>query len=95
MEYNDISANRRRVVSYVDRLLAANAFVLIYPVWNEGAILKGFLDRVFLPGVSFVKGPDGAMAPALLNINCQIASNRDPLSRPILTPWGRKASAEG
>jgi NAD(P)H dehydrogenase (quinone) len=71
VEYNDISANRRRVVSYVDRLLAANALVLIYPVWNEGfpAILKGFLDRVFLPGVSFVKGPDGAVAPALLNIN--------------------------
>ena len=26
---------------------------------------------------------------------CQIASNRDPLSRPILTPLGREASAEG
>jgi NAD(P)H dehydrogenase (quinone) len=69
--YNDICTNRRRVVSYVDRLLAANALVLIYPVWNEGfpAILKGFLDRVFLPGVSFAKDRDGTVGPALLNIN--------------------------
>jgi NAD(P)H dehydrogenase (quinone) len=71
VEYNDVTANRRRVESYVDRLLAAHALVLIYPVWNEGfpAILKGFLDRVLLPGVSFTKGTDGAMAPGLLNIN--------------------------
>jgi NAD(P)H dehydrogenase (quinone) len=70
LAYNDVSANRRHVTAYVDRLLAANALVLIYPVWNEGfpAILKGFLDRVFLPGVSFVKDRDGAIAPALLNI---------------------------
>ena len=69
--YNDIHANRRRVSLYVNRLLAANGLVLIYPVWNEGfpAILKGFLDRVFLPGVSFVKGRDGTVGPALLNIN--------------------------
>ena len=59
--YNDTSANRQPCASYVDRLLAANALVLMYPVWNEGfpAILKGFLDRVFLPGVSFRKDPDG------------------------------------
>jgi NAD(P)H dehydrogenase (quinone) len=71
LSYNNTSANRRRVVSYVDRLLAANALLLIYPVWNEGfpALLKGFLDRVFLPGVSFTKGPDGAVKPALININ--------------------------
>jgi len=69
ISYNDPSVNRRRVDPYVDRLLAANALVLIYPVWNEGfpAILKGFLDRVFLPGVSFVKD-GGAPKPALLNI---------------------------
>lgn len=67
--YDDPSVNRRRVAPYVDRLVAANALVLIYPVWNEGfpAILKGFLDRVFLPGVSFVKD-HGASKPALLNI---------------------------
>jgi putative NADPH-quinone reductase len=54
-------------VAYADRLLAAEALVLIYPVWNEGfpAILKGFFDRVFIPGVSFKIGPDGAAIPNL------------------------------
>ena len=47
--------------------MAAEALVLIYPVWNEGfpAILKGFFDRVFIPGVSFNSGPDGAAVPNL------------------------------
>jgi NAD(P)H dehydrogenase (quinone) len=42
------------VQGYVDRVLAAQALVLVFPVWNFGfpAILKGFFDRVFLPGVS-------------------------------------------
>jgi NAD(P)H dehydrogenase (quinone) len=54
-EYRDTTVNRTRVSSYADRLLAAEALILIYPVWNEGfpAILKGFFDRVFIPGVSF------------------------------------------
>jgi NAD(P)H dehydrogenase (quinone) len=68
--YNDEAANRVRIASYVDRLLEAEALILVYPIWNEGfpAILKGFLDRVFLPGVSFAKAPDGKMAPALSKI---------------------------
>jgi NAD(P)H dehydrogenase (quinone) len=68
--YQDIGPNRRRVAPYVDRLLRANALVLIYPVWNEGfpAILKGFLDRVFLPGVAFEKSAEGSIKPALQNI---------------------------
>jgi NAD(P)H dehydrogenase (quinone) len=47
---------------YVDRLMAAEALVIVHPVWNYGfpAILKGYFDRVFLPGVSFVlEGGDG------------------------------------
>jgi putative NADPH-quinone reductase len=68
--YTDAQANRRRVAPYVDRLLAADALVLVFPVWNEGfpAILKGFLDRVFLPGVSFSTDPEGGTRPALLNV---------------------------
>ncbi|AZV21519.1 NAD(P)H-dependent oxidoreductase [Mesorhizobium sp. M7A.F.Ce.TU.012.03.2.1] len=54
---------------YVERLLRADALVLSYPVWNYGfpAILKGFFDRVFLPGVSF-KLVDGKAQPSLHNI---------------------------
>src|SRR5271170_6373739 len=44
-------ANREGVAPYVERLLAARALILVYPVWHDGlpAILKGFIDRVFLP----------------------------------------------
>jgi NAD(P)H dehydrogenase (quinone) len=54
---------------YVDRLRAAEALVLVFPVWNFGypAILKGFLDRVFLPGVSF-RLVDGKVTPNLTHI---------------------------
>ena len=43
--------------------------MLSFPVWNYGypAILKGFFDRVFLPGVSF-ELVDGKARPSLHNI---------------------------
>jgi NAD(P)H dehydrogenase (quinone) len=57
------------VEDYVERLLKAEALVLVYPVWNYGfpAILKGWIDRVFLPGVSFGL-VDGKVRPTLHNI---------------------------
>jgi putative NADPH-quinone reductase len=59
---------------HVRRLLAAEALVLCFPVWNYGypAILKGFFDRVFLPGVSF-KLVDGKVQPTLHNIRKVVA----------------------
>ncbi len=69
LDYHDTDINRANVDSYVERVLAAEALVLVHPVWNFGypAILKGFFDRVFLPGVSFVL-KDGKVAPNLHNI---------------------------
>jgi NAD(P)H dehydrogenase (quinone) len=65
IDYHDVAANRRRVAPYVDRLLTAEALVLSFPVWNMGfpAILKGFVDKVFLPGVSFTLGENGSTRP--------------------------------
>lgn len=53
--YLDEAENQKYVAGYVKRLQAAEALVLVHPIWNFGlpAILKGYLDRVFLPGVSF------------------------------------------
>lgn len=67
--YHAEPANIEPVRAYVDRLRAADALVLVFPVWNFGypAILKGFFDRVFLPGVSF-KLVDGKVRPNLQNI---------------------------
>jgi putative NADPH-quinone reductase len=67
--YLDTTANRAQARPYIDRLLAAEALVLLSPVWHDGfpAILKGYFDCVFLPGVVFTM-TDGQFAPALLNI---------------------------
>lgn len=63
------------VKPYVDRLRAAEALVFVFPVWNYGfpAILKGYFDRIYLPGVSFVMvGGDasdkGKLVPNLKHI---------------------------
>ncbi len=67
--YHTTPANQAGVADYVRRLQAADALVLVHPVWNFGypAILKGFLDRVFLPDVSF-RIEEGRVKPALHNI---------------------------
>ncbi|GGB03250.1 NAD(P)H-dependent oxidoreductase [Allosediminivita pacifica] len=72
--YHDQPANLEPVKPYVDRLFAADALVMVFPVWNFGypAILKGFLDRVFLPGVSF-KLVDGRVRPNLTHIRKLVA----------------------
>jgi putative NADPH-quinone reductase len=69
LDYHDEALCRRPVQAYVDRLLAAEGLVIVNPVWNYGypAILKGFFDRVFLPGVSF-KLVDGKVRPNLRHI---------------------------
>ena len=67
--YHDEATNIEPVAEYVERLRAAEALIFSFPVWNFGypAILKGFLDRVFLPGVSF-NIVDGKVAPNLTHI---------------------------
>ena len=67
--YHDVPENRAPVAAYVERVLRADALVICSPVWNFGfpAMLKGFFDRVFLPGVSF-EMVDGKVAPKLANI---------------------------
>ena len=67
--YHDEPTNADPVRPYVERLTAAEALVFSFPVWNFGypAILKGFLDRVFLPGVSFTL-VDGKVRPNLTHI---------------------------
>ncbi|WP_192181002.1 NAD(P)H-dependent oxidoreductase [Mesorhizobium amorphae] len=67
--YHDQRGEGDAAAFYVERLVRAEALVLSYPVWNFGfpAMLKGFFDRVFLPGVSF-RLVDGKVQPSLHNI---------------------------
>jgi putative NADPH-quinone reductase len=87
LHYLDVPDNRRTVESYVQRLERAEGLVLVHPVWNFGypAILKGFLDRVFLPGVSF-RLVDGLATPNLTNLKvlASVATYGSPRWRAFL-----------
>ncbi len=67
--YHDVGPNVEPVRAHVERLQRAEALVLVFPVWNFGfpAILKGYFDRVFLPGVSF-RLENGRVLPNLTRI---------------------------
>lgn len=69
--YNTDHAVLPGIAAYVVRLQAAEALVLCFPTWWYGmpAILKGYFDRVWVPGVA-LKLPEGggAIQPALTNI---------------------------
>jgi NAD(P)H dehydrogenase (quinone) len=61
LDYQNTARNIRPVRKYDDQLTAAEAIVLVYPAWWYGmpAMLKGYFDRVWLPGVAFDVTPDG------------------------------------
>ena len=68
--YHDVPANQASVRGYVDRLLRAEALVLCFPTWCFGlpAMLKGFFDRVFVPGVAFDLSDPKDVKPSLTNL---------------------------
>jgi putative NADPH-quinone reductase len=87
VDYLSVPANRTQARPYVERLLAAEALVLVSPVWHDGfpAILKGFFDCVFLRGVVFEIDEGGAFRPILSNIKrvaaiCAFGSSRQRTS---------------
>ena len=67
--YHEDGPHRDPLQPYIDRIMKAEALVLVFPVWNFGfpAILKGVFDRIFLPGVSF-RIEDGFVKPNLTHI---------------------------
>jgi NAD(P)H dehydrogenase (quinone) len=68
--YVDTRANTREVEAYVQRLRRAEALVLVFPVWFDGlpAIMQGYFQRVFLPGVAVVIDEAGLFHPNLRHI---------------------------
>ncbi len=68
--YHDTALNRTGVADHIRRLKAAEALVLVHPVWNYGfpAILKGYVDRVLIPGVAFDIDARGNLAFTLRHI---------------------------
>jgi len=69
LHYHDAARNQELVGDHVERLRRAEGIVFVYPTWWYGlpAILKGWLDRVWIPGVAFAL-TGGAIRPLLTNI---------------------------
>jgi NAD(P)H dehydrogenase (quinone) len=69
-KYHDPGVNMRGVEHYVERLRGADGLVLQFPTWSFGppAMLKGFLDRMFMPGVAFDLSDPRRVRPILHNI---------------------------
>jgi len=67
--YRDTASNTENVTEHVHRLQRAEGVVFVFPSWWYGmpAILKGYFDRVWLPGVAFDFGSQ-AIIPLLRNI---------------------------
>lgn len=64
------------VRAQVERLLAAEALVLVFPTWWFGfpAILKGWFDRIWAPGIAYDHATDlGPIRPRLHNLQRALA----------------------
>lgn len=59
-DYEDTSCNTDRVACHVESLAWCDALLFIYPTWwfGQPAMLKGWLDRVLVPGVAFTMPTD-------------------------------------
>ncbi|PZU20335.1 MAG: NAD(P)H dehydrogenase [Shinella sp.] len=59
--YFDMPFDSAKAKKEIERLQAAEALVLVFPQWwfNFPAVLKGFFDRAFAPGVAFLHDLDG------------------------------------
>ena len=68
--YHDVSRNQAGLEPYVARLTSAEALILQFPTWCFGlpAMLKGFCDRLLMPGVAFDLGDPSRVRPTLGNI---------------------------
>ena len=68
--YHKVPDNQQALHSYVERLQRAEALVFCFPTWCFGlpAMLKGFFDRLLMPGVAFDLSDPANVRPLLTHI---------------------------
>ncbi len=69
--YHDQGDNEDPVREHLDHILWAEMLVFVYPTWWYGlpAMLKGWLDRVWVPHVTFAMPTDTTpITPKMMNI---------------------------
>jgi NAD(P)H dehydrogenase (quinone) len=68
--YHDTTRNQVGLERMIARLTSAEALVVQFPTWCFGmpAMLKGFLDRMIMPGVAFDLADPAHVKPMLGNI---------------------------
>jgi NAD(P)H dehydrogenase (quinone) len=69
--YHDTTRNQAGLEGYIARLKGADALVVQFPIWCFGmpAMLKGFFDRMIIPGVAFDLSDPARARPMLQNFN--------------------------
>lgn len=69
--YLETDLNQKGLERHVDNLLWCDTLIFVFPTWWYGlpAMLKGWLDRCFLPGVAFhMPDGEGKIKPGLKHI---------------------------
>ncbi|WP_051329639.1 NAD(P)H-dependent oxidoreductase [Geminicoccus roseus] len=63
--YHDQGVNETGIEREVERLMSADGLVFVYPTWWYGlpSMLKGWLERIWLPHRSFIIPPPGSRGP--------------------------------
>ena len=69
-DYHDPMKNRVNNQAHVDRLMAAQALVVQFPTWSFGppAMLKGWFDRMYGPGIAMDLSDPAHVKPLLGHI---------------------------
>jgi NAD(P)H dehydrogenase (quinone) len=68
--YHEVPSNQLPLMPYIERLRQAEAIVFCFPTWCFGlpAMLKGYFDRLFMPGVAFDLSDPAKVKPMLTHI---------------------------
>ena len=68
--YHDLASNQLPLQSHIARLQRAEALVFCFPTWCFGppAMLKGYFDRLLMPGVAFDISDPAHVKPMLTHI---------------------------